>query len=159
MLARQLQRVERRVDHAHVAALRLHAQQVLGAAGHAQHVAIGHEDDIGSQCQGNRLVDDLDRRDADRAARSVDERDLLRQHPVDAVLEEAVRLAPADFHDAPRPRDGARYGVEELAGGVTVAVLVEVAHYGPPSVRSMSKTFPASPASILLSAKPTWTMT
>ena len=88
MLARQLQRIERRIDHAHVAALRLHAQQVLRAAGHAQHVAVGDEDDVGSRCQGNRLVDDLDRRDADRAARPVDERDLLRQHLVDAVLEE-----------------------------------------------------------------------
>ena len=78
VLLRQLDRVERRVDHAHVAALRLHAEQVGRRAGHAQHVAERGEDHLGPAGDGDRPVDQLQRRDADRAARAVDQRDLRR---------------------------------------------------------------------------------
>ena len=74
--ARDRERVERRIDDADVAAARLGGEQVGFAAGHAQHVAEGAEDHLGPAGDLDRLVDVVDRRHADRAARPVDQRDL-----------------------------------------------------------------------------------
>ena len=49
-----------------------------------------------------RLVDQLERRDADRAARAVHQLDLRRQQLVDAELDDGVRLPAADLHERPR---------------------------------------------------------
>ena len=57
----------------------------------------------------DRLVDIVDRRDADRAAGAVDQRDVRRQQLVDAVADDGVGLAAADLHQRPGPRgDAAR---------------------------------------------------
>src|SRR5258708_18009181 len=85
---------------------------------------------------------------------------------MDAVLADGVGLPAADFHDDPRPRDGARDGLGQLASGVGVPVLVEVFH-GDGALSSSSwfmpsrksKTRRASASSIMESAKPTWTST
>ena len=102
---RELHRVERRVDDAHVAAGGLDGEQIAVRARHAQHVAERAEDDVGPRGDLDRLVDHLERRDADRAARAVDQRDLRRQQLVDAELDDRVGLAAADLHERPRPRD------------------------------------------------------
>ena len=68
--------VHRRVDDPHVAPFRLHGQQVVGRAGHAQHVAERAEDHLRPRGDRHRLVDELQRRDAHRAAGAVDQRDL-----------------------------------------------------------------------------------
>ena len=60
---------------------------------------------------GDAVVDASHRQHADRAARAVHQLDLLRQHALDAVAEDRVRVAAAHLHDLDRPRrrfDGAR---------------------------------------------------
>jgi hypothetical protein len=79
VLLRELHGVQRRVDDAHVAAVRLHGQQVGVAARHAQHVAERREDDVGRRCDGDGAVDHLERRHAHGAAGTVDQLDLVGQ--------------------------------------------------------------------------------
>ena len=67
----QVHGIERRIDDAHVAALRFELQQIAVRAGHAQHVAEGAEDDVGPGGDGVGPVDHLQRRDADRTAGAV----------------------------------------------------------------------------------------
>ena len=50
-------------------------------------------------------IDLLDRGDADRAPRAVEQRDLAGKELVDAELQDGVGLAAADLHERPRPRD------------------------------------------------------
>ena len=130
MGARDLEAVERRIDDAYVGALRLEGEQVAGRTGHAQHVAEGAEDHIRTGGDGVRLVDGLERGDADRAAGAVHQLDAFRQHAVKAVADDGVRLAAADLHDHPRARlDTLDLGDDRLrqAG---VAVLIDVLHCG-----------------------------
>ena len=91
--ARQLQAIERRVDHPHVAALRLDLEQVARGTGNAQHVAEGAEDDVRPPSQRVGAVDQFERGDAHRAARPVRQLDFRRQQLVQAVLDDGVRLA------------------------------------------------------------------
>ena len=85
-------------------------QQIVRAARHAQHVAERAEDHAGRDGDLDGLVDQLERRDADRTARAVHERDLWRQQLVDAELDDRVGLPAADFHERPRPRRDAPHG-------------------------------------------------
>ena len=111
-------------------------------------------------------VDHLQRRHADRAAGAVHQLDARRQDVVDAVLDDRVRLAAADFHDGPGPRDGAGDGRGQLPGGLGIAIFVEVFHDDGSSSSSSwfilprnSKTRCASASSMRDRAKPTWTST
>ncbi len=63
--------VERRIDDAHVAAAALDLKEVALGAGDAEHVAEGAEDDAGLRGDGQSLVDEFERRDADGAAGAV----------------------------------------------------------------------------------------
>jgi len=96
---------------AHVAALRLHRQQVLTRARHAQHVAEGAEGEARARRERERAVDHLERRDADGAAGSVDELHARRQQSVQAELEDGVGLAATDLHERP----GSARGFVQLA--------------------------------------------
>ena len=122
--------VHRRVDDPHVAPFRLDRQQVLLRAGHAEHVAERAEDHLRPAGDGHRLVDDLDGRDAHRAARAVDQRDLARQHLVEREADDGVGLAAADLHDVPRPRGGGADGGGQPPDGFGIAVFVDVFHRG-----------------------------
>ncbi len=128
VLARQLHRVERRVDHAHVAAGGLDGQQVGGRPGHAQHVAEGGEDHLRAAGDGERLVDELERRHADRAAGAMDQADRLGEHAIDARPHQGVRLPAADLHQVPVVVGVAAQGGEESLGLGLAAVLVDEAH-------------------------------
>ena len=99
--AGDLEAVQRRVDDAHVAAVGLDGEEVAIGAGHAQHVAKGAEDDVGAARDGVRLVDHLQRRDADRAAGAVHQFHAFGQKLVDAILHDGVGLAAADLHQHP----------------------------------------------------------
>ena len=107
---RQVDGVERRVDDAHGAAPRLDLQQVAARPRHAEHVAERAEGDIGLRGNGVGPVDHLQGRDAHRTTGAVDEFHLRRQHPVEAVLDDGVRLPAADFHQGPRSPHGAGDG-------------------------------------------------
>ena len=120
--------VHRRVDDPHVAPFRLDREQVLLRAGHAQHVAERAEDHLRPGGDGHGPVDHLDRRDAHRAARAVDQRDFPRQHLVEREANDGMRLPAADFHDVPRPRGGGADGGGQSSDGFGVAVFVDVLH-------------------------------
>ena len=125
---RQLDRVQRRVDHAHIAALRPHAQQVDARPGHAQHVAERGQDHLRPAGNGDRLIDQFKRGDAHRAAGAMHQRDLQRQQPVDPGLDQRVRLSAADLHDRPGPRHRPFDGRQQLAGIGFVSVLIYKTH-------------------------------
>ena len=128
VLPGEAQRVEGRVDDAHVAAARLHLEQVVVRARHAQHVAEGAEDHVRPGGDGDRAVDHLERRDADRAAGAVHEAHRRRQQLVHAELQDGVGLAAADLHERPGPGDRLADAAHDRVDGGGVAVLVDVAH-------------------------------
>ena len=86
----------------------------------------------GRRGNGDRLVDQLQRRDAHRAAGAVHQRDLRRQHPVDPGLDQRVRLPAADLHDRPRPRHRPFDGGQQFAGIAFVPVFIYEAHGSSP---------------------------
>ena len=66
------QRIQRRIDHAHVRAARLGLHQAEAAcAGNAHDVAVGEQRDLWPASELDRAVDPSDRQNADRAARPV----------------------------------------------------------------------------------------
>src|SRR5262249_22599965 len=128
MLLGQPYRVEGRVDYAHVGAGGFEPQEIGLRARHAEHVTERREDDAWPLRDRVRLVDLFEGRDADRASGTVDELDAGRQQPIDAVLDDRVRLPPADFHQSPRLRRHALDLGDDLGGDVTVTILVEILH-------------------------------
>ena len=127
--AGQGDRVQRRVDDAHVGAAGLGGQQVDAVARHAQHVAERAEDGALRERQVHRLVDQVGAGDADRAAGAVDERDDGGQELVQAELHDGVGLAAADLHDRPGAGRLAGDGVGQPAHDAGVAVFVDVLHW------------------------------
>jgi hypothetical protein len=121
-------RVEGRVHDAHVAARGLDREQIARAARHAQHVAEGAEDDAGAGRDLQRLVNDLQRRHAHRAARPVHQRELRREQFVEAEFYDGVGLPAADLHQRPRAGDQSPQRGGQGADLAGIAVLVEVAH-------------------------------
>ena len=108
---RELERVERRVDHADVRAARLGLEQRAAPAGHAHHVPERREDHLRPLGERDRVVDAAHRDHADGAAGTVDEVDLGRDEILDAVLVDRVRVTAADLHElerAARARRGRR---------------------------------------------------
>ena len=112
----EVQRVERRVDDAHVAALGFGVEQALRRAGHAQHVAERAEDHFRAARDGDGFVDQLNGGYADGAAGTVHQLDFARQQVFQAALDDGVGLAAADFHDRPRAGDFLPDGLRELLG-------------------------------------------
>ena len=80
-----------------------------------------------------RAVDGLERRDAHGTAGAVHELDLRREHSIDPVPHDRMRLPPAHLHEYPRP--GRRLGdtLREPARDRWVTVFVHVFHGAPPS--------------------------
>ena len=111
-------------------------QEVGPGSGHPKHVAEGREDDTGPLRDRVRLVDLLERRDAHRAAGAMDQLDLRGQQPIDAVLDDGMRLPPAHFHQGPWARHDPPELRQHLGGDPPVAVLVEVLHPGASGVSS-----------------------
>src|SRR5207237_1932135 len=101
----------------------------------------GAEDDLAAGGDGVRAIDDLERRDADGTPGTMDELDAGGQDLVDAVLHDAVRLAPAHFHQHPRPRCRAGDCLEPAARRGAVPMLVEEFHVdSSPSCSSSRKS-------------------
>ena len=128
------QRVERRVDHPHVGALRLGVHERAVGAGHPQHVAEAGEDHAGLVGDRDAVVDAAHRDHADRAAGAVDELDVGRQQVVDAVLVDRVRVAAADLHElvVAAGLDGAQDLAGQGAAQLGVAELVDEPHAAGP---------------------------
>src|SRR5215203_1514863 len=78
VLARNAQRVQRRVDHADVGAFGFDLQQVTLRTRDPHHVPEAREDDLGALGHGYAVVHAAHGEDADRATRTVDELYLIR---------------------------------------------------------------------------------
>ena len=128
VLLGNLHSVQRRIDNAHLPALAFNAKEIFAAAGDAQHVAKGAEDDIGLRGNRQRLVDHCQRGDTDGATRAVDQLDLLWQQLVNAVADDRMGLPAADFHDGPRASGDAVDLVKETACQVGIAKFIQVLH-------------------------------
>jgi hypothetical protein len=78
-----------------------------------------------------RLIDHLQRGDAYWATRSVDEFHLGRQHIINPIFNDGVRLTPADLHEHPRlgddPTNLSKYFLSERF----VAIFIEIFHMRP----------------------------
>ena len=85
----------------------------------------------GCAAMARALSMSLERSDADGAAGAMDHFDASGKHLVDAVLDDGVRLAAADFHDLPRAGGDrvnfARHALRNFA----IAELGEVLHLPP----------------------------
>ena len=95
---RQLQRVGRRVDDAHVHPARLMLQRAAVRAGHAHHVAERGEDHVVAFSHGQPIVDPPHRQDAHGAAGPVDQFDIGRQQVLQTEAIDGVRVPAADLH-------------------------------------------------------------
>ena len=130
VLARDPQRIQRRVHHPHVGPLGLGFQQRLLRPRDAQHVAKAGEDHALVTRDRDPVVDPAHRDHADRATRTVDEFDVRRQQVVDPVLVDRVGMAAADLHHLVVAA-GVGLGEDlpgECAAELGVAVLVDVSH-------------------------------
>jgi hypothetical protein len=94
MLLRQAQAVERRVDDADVAAARLEGEVIPFTPRHPQQVAEGAEDHVPPRGDGDGLVDQYQRRDADWTAGIMDWADFRRQQLIAPVLNEVCVWPP-----------------------------------------------------------------
>jgi hypothetical protein len=99
MLLGDLQRVERRIDHAHVRAGGLGAEQMRLRSGDAHHVAESSEDHARLQGDRDRVINPTQRNDTDRATWAVDHLNVGREQILNAVLENRVSVTATDLHD------------------------------------------------------------
>src|SRR6185369_1598965 len=104
VLARDPQRIHRRIQNAYISALRFHREQITFAARNPEHVSEGAEDHLGPFRNPQRFINLLQRRHAHRTPRPMHQRDLLRQQLVNAILHDRVSLPAANLHQRPRPR-------------------------------------------------------
>ncbi len=128
----QFHRVERRVDHANVAALAFDLKQIAVSTGDAEHVSKRAEDD--PWLRGNRksLIDEAKRSYADGTAGAMDHLDASGQHLVNAITNDGVCLAAANLHDLPRTRGDLVNLARHALGDFAIAELGEVLHFFPP---------------------------
>src|SRR5208337_1794110 len=97
------------------------------------------KDDVRARSDLNRLVNQLNGRDADRATRTVDQSDFVGQQLVDSEFDDGVRLAAADLHQGPGPRGDGGDGLRILIGHLGVAVFIDISHATPsPSFFALS---------------------
>ena len=158
---RKFQRVKRGINHAHVSPARFGGEQTARMTGYPQHVAKRTENHAGNTGDGNGGIDHLGRRDANRATRTVQQRDARRQKLVNAVTHNRMRLATADFHDGPGLRGDPRDGVDGTLRQSRITKFVHVFHgnaSGSSSAKMRSVRL-ASSASMTAIAKPAWTST
>ena len=97
-----LQRVEGRVDHAHVGAIGFGLEQAFFRSGYPHRVSERGEDHAGHVGQCDAVVDSSHRQHANRAAGAVDQLDAIGQHCLHTVAEDGVCVTAADFHDVDR---------------------------------------------------------
>ncbi len=147
ILARDLERVVHRIDHADIRAVRLRLEKASPLGGrHAQHVAIAAKDDAMPFREFERIIDAADGQDADRAAGAMHIADVSGQQVVDAIAEDRVGVAAAKFHDvvaaggARLAADGVRQPLRQLA----IAKFVDIFHGAASTSAASSASSPAS---------------
>ena len=98
----QLERVERRVDDAHVGPFGPRTLEARAAAGHAHHVAEGGEGHAVAAGHPDGGVHHAHRRHTHGATRAAEELDRGREHRADAAAEEGHGVGAAHLHQAHR---------------------------------------------------------
>src|SRR5215472_14690788 len=83
----------------------------------------------------------------------MDEFHFARQQLIDPIAHQRVSLAPADFHQHPRPRDLLGDLLGERARNLRVAVLVDVFHASPSGGSGRKAASPSNPSSL---SAPIW---
>ena len=99
MLSSQRERIERRINHAHVGTFSLCLQQALLGPRHAHGVTKGRENHAGCLCKRHAIVHAPHGQYAHRTAGPVHQLDGLGQHGLDTELENRVRVPAANLHD------------------------------------------------------------
>ena len=121
------------INHADVASLGARFQQAaLARAGHAQHVAVTAQDDVGIVGKRDRHIEAADGQDAHRTTGPVHQMHVRWKQVLDAVTENRVRVAAAKFHQAVIARGidlGAERGSESRSHAL-VAKFTDVLHAG-----------------------------
>src|SRR5947208_629595 len=90
--------VERRINYADIAAVRLDHKEIFFRPGNSKHVTERTKNDVLSRGDHDSLVDQLERRNAYWTARAVNELDLFGQQFVNAKLNDRVGLSTANLH-------------------------------------------------------------
>jgi hypothetical protein len=119
-LARDLQRVERRIDHADVGPGAARGEhRAPPATRNTHHVAIGRQNHPVPLGQFERIVEPPHRQHADRAPRPMDEADIAGHQILHAIAEDRVGMPAAELHEGISPvgpglaRDGAGKALRE----------------------------------------------
>ena len=158
-------RIERRVHDPDVGSAGPCRVEIAVRSGYPQHVTERAEDDVGSSRQLQAPVDRLERGHTDRAAGAVNELDLGRQELVDAVTDDRVGLPAADLHDRPVAGRCRRDLVQDAAGQLRIAELVEILHDPPspgssaPISANRARESRAAASSRTVMENPAWTIT
>ena len=97
--AREFERVEGGVDHAHISASGFRLQQALLRARHPHGVPERCEDHARRLGKRDTIIDPPHWQHAYRAARSMHELDRIGQHGLDPELEDCMRVAAAYLHE------------------------------------------------------------
>src|SRR5512141_3020157 len=178
---RQIERIEGGIHDLHVSAARANLLEIAVAAGNAEHVAERSEDHIGTRSEHERLVDLFERSHTHWTAGPVNHLDRTFEKLIQALPDNRVSLATANFHQRPRACCSTLDSLDQRACDRRVAVFAEILHAGAgeecdPREASATSLIHSSSSSWLISrrtsnvrrasasstfdiAKPTWTIT
>ncbi len=126
---REIERLEGGGDHADVGAFGLGGVEVAAGGGrHPQQVAERGDNGVRAGRDLNGVVQIGGRRDADRAAGTVQEPDVRRQQGVEGVPHDGVGLPAADFHDPRRAFGNTRDLRCESFDGGGIGIFAQMLH-------------------------------
>ena len=162
--AREVERIERRINHTHIGADGARVEKIAGRAGHAEHVAERAQRNARAFGQLDRKIDHLDRRHADGTSGAVNQRHFAWQQFIEPVADDGMGLPAADLHDGPGPRDRFTNLRNQRTDDSRIAKFVEEFHDWSSSAscvsisRASSSVRAACFSSTLLIAKPACTI-
>jgi hypothetical protein len=131
MGCRDIQRLERRIHHPHIRALRTSFEQAAATrCGNPDHIAVAHQRDVRSRGQLDGRVQARHRKNANGASGAVHQAHVLWQQILDAVAKDGMGVAAAELHEMVFS-GGIDFGANQLRErrrGAAVTEAVDVAH-------------------------------
>mmetsp|Transcript_18256 Transcript_18256/g.43898 ORF Transcript_18256/g.43898 Transcript_18256/m.43898 type:complete len:229 (-) Transcript_18256:65-751(-) len=132
---RDFERVQRRINHAHISAVGARLQQRALGAGHAHRVAKGREDDTGLIRDRHAVVHAAHRQHAHGAARAMHELERGRDQVLQRITKDRVGVAAAHLHDLQRAFTARAQALgragnfaQQRARGQRIAEFIDVLH-------------------------------